>query len=668
MSASFFNRRPSRALAHWAMSAGFAFASLSATAACLPSADREIQEYEQRIGSDPAAVAKAVSARLDSAIDTDKSYRAALYAVLTESLGALERYEEVRVAAQQGIELLNDKRSPIHVNLLHQAAGNTYDDVGVKRAIAQVEESRKAQSPNSPAEACLLIALGQLEHQVDRVDQASIYLTRAYRMSVGVERTRQRVLAADTLSIVMRDVHEFTQALALNQEVIDWDAQRGAKFNLATSRFMRGAILRETGDHKAAIAELEASRELSYQMNDSFGIAYDNLLMCTSNIELGLLKTARSQCDQALQTFTKMDSVEPQKQALAALAQIDLTEGNAVAALTKLDRVLDQEGRDIVVRRLAHLYELRAKTYSVLGQHQKALADYRVHMQRAKVASDAERTREASAIRARFETDREIERNAFLQRELELQNERLAAQSERLRLMIIVAALGAVMIALLTYLLFTNRKQKQMLARLALHDDLTDLPNRRHTLDLANEAFQRARREGTSLTIGLLDLDHFKNINDRYGHAIGDFVLQEFAQVGRGSIREGDIFGRWGGEEFLIVLPDTTLDVALGIVERVREEALHIKGGSVADDLKVSLSAGLATNEGNPSRLDEIIACADAALYDAKKGGRDLVCIAPESYSTASTGVRRILKNSGIELITGKFERRTPAESRTNSG
>jgi tetratricopeptide (TPR) repeat protein len=97
--------------------------------------------------------------------------------------------------------------------------------------------------------------------------------------------------------------------------------------------------------------------------------------MCTSNIELGLLKTARSQCGQALETFTRMDSVEPQKQALAALAQIDLTEGNAVAALTKLDRVLDQDGRDIVVRRLANLYELRAKTYSALGQHQKALAE-----------------------------------------------------------------------------------------------------------------------------------------------------------------------------------------------------------------------------------------------------------------------------------------------------
>jgi diguanylate cyclase (GGDEF)-like protein len=649
------------------MSALFAFATFSASAACLPSADREVQEYEQRIGTDPAAVEKAVSARLQSNTDNDPTYRAALFAVLTESLGALERYDEVRSAAQQGIALLNDARSPTHVNLLHQAAGNTYDDEGVRRAIVEVEAARKLQAPNSPAEACLLIALGQLEHQVDRVDQASIYLTRAYRMSVGVERTRQRVLAADTLSIVMRDLHEFAQALALNQEVIDWDVQRGAKFNLATSRFMRGAILRETGDHKAAIAELEASRDLSYQMNDAFGIAYDNLLMCTSNIELGLLKTARSQCDQALQTFTRLASVEPQKQALAALAQIDLTEGNAVAALTKLDRVLDEEGRDIVARRLVHIYELRAKTYSALGQHHKALADYRVHMQRAKVASDAERTREASAIRARFETDREIERNHFLQRELELQNEQLAAQAERLQLMVIVVALGAAMVALLTYLLFTNRKQKQMLARLALHDDLTDLPNRRHTLRLANEAFERARREGTSLTIGLLDLDHFKTINDRFGHAVGDFVLQEFARVGRGAIREADILGRWGGEEFLVVLPDTTLDVALGIVERVREEALHIKGGAAADDLKVSLSAGLATNEGNPTSLDEIIACADAALYDAKKGGRDLVCIAPESYSTASTGVRKILKNSGVELITGKFDRRTPPEPRQHT-
>jgi diguanylate cyclase (GGDEF)-like protein len=221
--------------------------------------------------------------------------------------------------------------------------------------------------------------------------------------------------------------------------------------------------------------------------------------------------------------------------------------------------------------------------------------------------------------------------------------------------MFVVSFAGICVISLLTYLLLTNKRKKLLLSRLAQVDDLTDLPNRRRTFELASEAFDAARRQGTALTIGILDLDHFKHINDRYGHAVGDFVLQEFARLGLGVLRGSDVLGRWGGEEFLLVLPNTTLDVALSIVDRIRTATSQIKGGALAEDLKVTLSAGLATNEGGPAHLEEIIACADAALYDAKEGGRDLVCVAPESYSLASTGVRRVLKGSGIELTTGSF-------------
>ena len=256
--------------------------------------------------------------------------------------------------------------------------------------------------------------------------------------------------------------------------------------------------------------------------------------------------------------------------------------------------------------------------------------------------------------------DRELERSAGLQREIDLGKERLNAQTERLRWMIVAATFGACVIVLLTAMLVMNRRQKQMLVRLAEHDDLTNLPNRRRTIEVASRAFERAQREGLPVTIGVLDLDHFKRINDRYGHAVGDFVLQEFARVSRGLIRDSDVLGRWGGEEFLIVLPDTTLDVALGIVERIREAALGIKGGALAEDLRVSVSAGLATNEGQSASLDETVARADVALYEAKNGGRDLVCIAQESYDVAATGIRKVLKESGVELITGKFTRGFP--------
>jgi len=146
------------------------------------------------------------------------------------------------------------------------------------------------------------------------------------------------------------------------------------------------------------------------------------------------------------------------------------------------------------------------------------------------------------------------------------------------------------------------------------------------------------------LTVAVVDLDHFKSINDRFGHAGGDRVLQEFALVCREAIRAGDILGRWGGEEFLFVMPGASLEVALIALERLRELSMRILIPELGPGLQVGLSAGLAALEPNVKSLDELIARGDAALYRAKHEGRDLVRIADESLLDMSSGVRRALR------------------------
>lgn len=625
-----------------------ALAATPAGAACIATSDPLARPYEQRIGHDPESVVTEVSSRLAGGADMAKASRAALYGVLAEAQASLERYTEAREAAYVGLALLDDPRDPAYVNLLHYGASNSFDEASRPQALAQTRTVLELQPRDSPQQACLLIALGVIEHLSGHTDQASIHLTRAYRMSAGPQRDLQRINAAEVLSMVMRDLHDFPQALALNEEVVRW-YEMYSPFRIALARFMRGAILRETGDNAAAIEEFAISRQLGVEANDAMGIAYADLLMCAANIDLGALGLARGQCDSALRTFATARSADPMKQALTALAELDLLQHNPAAALARLDRVLEEEGRDIAPVRLARIHELRAEANTKLGHADAALADYQAYMQRYKITRDAENARQAAALRAQFETDREIERNAFLQRELESKNDKLDAQSARLHWMVVSGIAGTALIAMLTYLLATARRKRTLLARLAQQDELTGLPNRRRTLQLATEAFERARMRREPLTVGVLDLDHFKQINDRFGHATGDRVLQEFAVAGREVIRETDTFGRWGGEEFLIVLPDTTLDIALGIVERIREAAARL--GS-APEMKVSLSAGLATNENDPARLEDIVASADAALYQAKEDGRDAVRIAQESYDVASTGIRRSLQHAGIALDT----------------
>jgi diguanylate cyclase (GGDEF)-like protein len=244
-------------------------------------------------------------------------------------------------------------------------------------------------------------------------------------------------------------------------------------------------------------------------------------------------------------------------------------------------------------------------------------------------------------LRARFEMDRQLQRNAELNRDLQASQQR---QLEQKRWTAIAMATGAIIIFLLVLHVISIRRHRRQLALLANADSLTGLPNRRRTYELGKEAMAKALEAKLPLTVAVVDLDHFKSINDRFGHAGGDRVLQEFARVCRESIRAEDILGRWGGEEFLIVMPGASLDVALVAMERVRELALHIELPTKSVGLRVCLSAGLAALESNVKTLDELIARGDAALYRAKHEGRDLVRIADDSLLELSSGVRRALR------------------------
>ena len=438
-------------------------------------------------------------------------------------------------------------------------------------------------------------------------------------------------MSAAVLSTVMRSTGDYPQALALNQEVIDWDSRRGATLSLSVDRFLRGKILSLMGQYPAAIGEFTEARKLSVQLNDTQGVAFADLFDCSARIELAQLSRAAAECNSALRAFAAAHSVDEVKEAQWLLARIDLANGHAEKALSTLNEVLDRDGADMLPSRVASIYQSRARANAALHNFRDAYADLAEYARRYAAANDAERARAAAAMRARFETDREIERNAQLKHELTVSQERSQRQARELRWNAIVVASGVMVIALLIYFLIVNRRYRQQLVKLASQDALTGLPNRRRTAELATAALAGAEAAQSPLTIAIIDMDHFKIINDRCGHATGDFVLKEFARVGREALRDTDVLGRWGGEEFLLIMPGATLEVALASLERMRTLVFGIHLPASGAGLRVSLSAGLATSLRHGRSLDEMIARADSALYAAKNEGRDLVRVAEEA-------------------------------------
>jgi diguanylate cyclase (GGDEF)-like protein len=168
----------------------------------------------------------------------------------------------------------------------------------------------------------------------------------------------------------------------------------------------------------------------------------------------------------------------------------------------------------------------------------------------------------------------------------------------------------------------------QQMEILAMRDELTGLLNRRAIEEYAEAEFNLTIRKERILSVIMLDIDYFKSVNDRFGHKFGDHALQQVAKILKADLRNYDRVGRWGGEEFILILPDTQLKDAATVAERLRartaEMTISLENGEI---FSVHISLGVASTAGQFSSLTKLIDAADHALYQAKQTGRNRVCI-----------------------------------------
>ncbi len=205
----------------------------------------------------------------------------------------------------------------------------------------------------------------------------------------------------------------------------------------------------------------------------------------------------------------------------------------------------------------------------------------------------------------------------------------------------------SVLVALFVLRRWRDQKDSiRQLERVANHDAMTGIYNRA-ALDklLANE-FSRAERYKSDMVVMLLDVDYFKSVNDQYGHQAGDRVLNKVAGVIAQTLREYDVVGRYGGEEFMIILPSTRLHVAKEIAERIRQNVgqlqTRLENGAL---IQVTISIGIACKLKNTESAEQIVSQADAALYRAKDQGRNC-CVAADSIRLVSKTAKEIKRRA----------------------
>lgn len=179
------------------------------------------------------------------------------------------------------------------------------------------------------------------------------------------------------------------------------------------------------------------------------------------------------------------------------------------------------------------------------------------------------------------------------------------------------------------YISEVEKKFREKLRTLAFYDELTGCINYRWTMNLLESEIARCRRYGKELSIAMVDIDHFKTINDMYGHLAGNDILKVFADVIKNNVRNMDIVSRYGGEEFLLILPEISFNEALVVLHRIKNKLSKAKISSprLKRGVFVKFSAGIASFPYNGDDIQELVGAADNALYRAKRGGRDSIIL-----------------------------------------
>jgi len=398
------------------------------------------------------------------------------------------------------------------------------------------------------------------------------------------------------LGNIYHDLAEFAKALNAYQEAY--------RLLATTPERTHGIVLGNIGRTLLALgryAEAENNLQESLALFDTLG---DAPYRAAAQLKLGQLYSATGNLSQArhyleasVRPLPSGESMPWRDEALLALGQLQLRLGELAGATDSLTQALALAEQNQVVSMLLELHRALAESYERLGNLAAALVHLKTFARYQERLLEEKADRALRAALVAFEVDRVKQEQAIYQR----RNSELVVLRRQLE------------------------EQNARLKELALSDPLTGLRNRRYLEDHLDEVLAGAERYGRELSVIVIDIDNFKLINDNHSHTLGDAVLIATARLLARQLREADIVVRYGGEEFVIVLPETPLAQALTAAEKLRQAIEHYPWHTLAADLTVTISCGLAVYQPGLTR-NELLRLADQELYRAKRSGRNRVC------------------------------------------
>lgn len=408
------------------------------------------------------------------------------------------------------------------------------------------------------------------------------------------------------------------QAEAFAQRIGDWSG-------LASAWMQQGYLNEDAGRVGAALALYARALAVSKTRGDRYGMATAHLGMAYPAILNRRYPRALALLHRAEAEYKAVGDTSNQE-------MIDLRRGQALAGLGRHAQALEYYRRAAAsVERGANLryqvllYDARARSEQALGQADAAVADLRRYIAVDAGIDASNRSQQAEVLRFRFDSARRDNQNRQLMAEKILRERQFTALLEARRWQWAAIALGSLLVAVLAMLVMRQFARTRSLHALASTDPLTGAANRRHVERFGAQALARARARNEPLAVITFDIDHFKLVNDAHGHLVGDRVLMRLTHACQAALRHFDLLGRVGGEEFLVVLPNTRLEQALAVAQRLGAASSGVDLDDIPGQAPVTLSIGVAQLQPADADLTSLLARADRALYRAKSAGRNRI-------------------------------------------
>jgi diguanylate cyclase (GGDEF)-like protein len=508
--------------------------------------------------------------------------------VAVESLGDLQAANEDYLNGLAIAESLKDKyfiaKGLINIGAIY------YQTSQYEKSLAAFNEALTIANDLNDVELKSFIynELGILYGYFGEEDKALEYYLRAYKLSKGAGFLTSAINSLLNAAGTYQDKENFTKAIDIYEKLIpDLATNQGFSFTVY-SGLSRSYLSKEPPDINKSYQYLQKAEQY--------------------------LKTIENPSIVINFYLDKADVLKRLNRFEQALASIEKAE--------KL--IIEYKNNDYSFLSLSIL-GTKANVYRSLGRYKEAYQLATRYVNEVKKSLRERQSGKIQDIRIRYESEQAALRKKLLEKKSSNQALILLkakADRQNQQTYFFLASLVTLIFAWLLVRLIKNQKKLLEISRI---DSLTGLLNRRRFLQVAEQLFAQTK-PGDQLSLLMIDVDNFKQINDNYGHACGDTVLKNLAKIISKQVRQGAIFARFGGEEFIILLPQVPLEQACETAERLRA-AIENFSWQLPDNKTVSISIGLASYDGNQfENLDQLIKKADDLLYKAKQTGRNKVC------------------------------------------